>query len=257
MTMLLLLPPSETKRDGGELPGPVSHRPLRFPGLVAPRDSVRSALRALLEEGDAAVSAALKLGARVAATEVARNRTLDAAPLMPAIDRYTGVLFDALDGPGLSREAGDRAGRHVIIQSALWGQIGAHDPIPAYRLSYDSRLPGIRLATLWAPHVTAEWEQHHGPIVDLRSAGYASLGPLPRGRPEAASVSVVTRTGDGSTRALNHFNKRGKGLFVRDLLEAGDLPATIDELCTSAQRLGWQLAPVAADQLELIVPEGR
>ena len=61
---------------------------------------------------------------------------------MPAIDRYTGVLFDALDAPSLDADAREFARETVVVHSALFGLVGALDEIPAYRLSHDSRLPG-------------------------------------------------------------------------------------------------------------------
>ncbi|MGY6497725.1 MAG: YaaA family protein, partial [Microcella sp.] len=140
---IILLPPSETKRDGGDFPraGAVS----RFPQLAEPRGAARDALRELVAGADDAVIArALGVGQRSAATEIARNRALDAAPVMPAIDRYTGVLYDALDPATLTLEARHELGRSVAIQSALFGLLGALDPIPAYRLSAGSRLPGVR-----------------------------------------------------------------------------------------------------------------
>jgi hypothetical protein len=51
-----------------------------------------------------------------------------------------------------------------------------------------------------------------GFILDLRSEAYVALGPIPASAP-AVYVRVVTDTG----RALNHFNKKSKGLLVRSL----------------------------------------
>ena len=85
--------------------------------------------------------AALKLG-RTQASEVDRNRALTSSPTMPALDRYTGVLYDALDAPTLAPAAREFAGRHVLWHSARFGPVGALDLVPAYRLSHDSRLTG-------------------------------------------------------------------------------------------------------------------
>ncbi|MGY6498466.1 MAG: peroxide stress protein YaaA, partial [Microcella sp.] len=94
-------------------------------------------------------------------------------------------------------------------------------------------------------------------LVDLRSSSYAALGPLPSPGPaqELAVVAVVARADDGTTRALNHFNKRGKGLFVRDLVSAGPVPDTLDTLCRHAEGLGWELRRTGESTLELVVPQ--
>lgn len=255
---IILLPPSETKRDGGHPRS--ADETARFPQLNEQRAVARRALAALVAgSDDEAIARALKVGHRAAPAEIARDRALDGAPVMPAVDRYTGVLYDALDAGSLSEPARDELGRSVVVQSALCGLVGALEPIPAYRLSAGSRLPGVVMTSLWARPSTEALADTGETLVDLRSASYAALGPLPAPAPgrEVASVSVVARDADGTTRALNHFNKRGKGLFVRDLVTAGPVPPTIDALCTHARDIGWELRRTGDTALELVVPHDR
>lgn len=249
--MLLLLPPSETKRDGGS--GPVLDlAALAHPALTPARRQVLAALAALGGDAEAA-RRALKLGAKAAEAELARNRDIAVSPTMPAIERYTGVLYDALGVQEWQGAARERASRHLAVHSALFGLVAADDPIPAYRLSHDSRLPGIRLRAHWAAANAGVLAEVEGPIIDLRSEGYAALGPLPE-RADAVFVRVVAVGDDDVARALNHFNKKGKGEFVRALLTAGPLPATIDGLCAAATALGWLLRRSGDAELELVVP---
>lgn len=252
MSVLILLPPSETKRSGGE-PCADAGRALSFSELGAARRAVREALDATVALDDAAAARALKVGAKGAPAELARNRALDTAPVMAALDRYTGVLYDALDAGTLDADARARAGRSVAIHSALFGVVGALDPIPAYRLSHDSRLVGTTLKRVWREPIAQVLAEHRGPILDLRSEGYAGLGPLPA-REDALFVRVVTVGDDGVARALNHFNKKGKGAFVRALLQAGELPSTVDGLIARATAAGWILRRTAPGELELVVP---
>ncbi|UYN83956.1 MAG: peroxide stress protein YaaA [Microcella sp.] len=249
--MQILLPPSETKRDGGWGPA-LDLDTLSHPELSTARREVLDAVRALSPD-EAAAARALKLGAKAAAVEIARNRELESSQTMPAIERYTGVLFDALAVQEWQRDARRRASRHLMVHSALFGLVAADDLIPAYRLSHDSRLPGVRLRSHWAQLNAAVLRSLDGPLIDLRSAGYASLGPLPD-RDDAVTVRVVAVGDDGVARALNHFNKKGKGEFVRALLSAGPLPSSIDAVCRVSTELGWPLRQCAARELELVVP---
>ena len=83
--------------------------------------------------------------------EIARNAELRTSPTAPALHRYTGVLYDALDAGSL-RGRGRRAGARLAIGSALFGLLRATDPVPAYRLSAGSALPGRpTLAARWRP----------------------------------------------------------------------------------------------------------
>jgi cytoplasmic iron level regulating protein YaaA (DUF328/UPF0246 family) len=227
--MLIILPPSETKRDGGDPARPLSLDSLSFGQLTKPRQRAISALRRLARNRGAA--AALRLGP-TQARELERNKQIEAGPTMAAIERFDGVLYEALDVSTLPSTARAFAHDHLVIASALFGLVGPDDPIPAYRLSPDSRLPGTPLKALWRAPVSAVLAAVPGMILDLRSEAYAALGPAPV-RDESWYLRVVTDGDDGRRRALNHFNKKGKGEFVRALLLAGiDHP-------NAASLIGW------------------
>ncbi|HWH97496.1 MAG TPA: peroxide stress protein YaaA, partial [Pseudolysinimonas sp.] len=174
--MLIILPPSETKRDGGDGP-PLDLAALSFPELTGARRQALAALKALSRNLSAAAGM-LRLGPS-SATEAARNRVVTTSPTMPAIDRYDGVLYDELDAASLSIDARRFAAQHLAIGSALFGLCGALDPIPGYRLSHDSRLPGTTLGKIWRAPLTAVLASREGLVLDMRSEGYAALGPAP------------------------------------------------------------------------------
>ena len=100
--MLILLPPSEAKSTGGS-GAPLDLSSLSWPELADVRRTIADDLVALSADRDAAM-AALKLGPKLA-NEVDANAALFTSPTAPALDRYTGVLFDALDAGSLSPAA--------------------------------------------------------------------------------------------------------------------------------------------------------
>lgn len=233
--MLILLPPSETKKQGGTGCS-LSLDRLRFPALTGARRDLANDLIALSTDTAAAVTA-LKLGPKQHG-EVESNRVLWESPTLPALDRYTGVLFDGLDAASLSEDARAFAGRHLVIHAALFGPVGALDPIPAYRLSHDSRVPGRPLKRHWRSAVASSLAAEPGLVLDLRSEAYVALGPAPAG---SHFLRVLTENGGGVRRALNHFNKKAKGEFTRALLESGIVFATADDLLDWAQTTGFRL----------------
>lgn len=247
--MLILLPPSETKRDGGDPARPLSLEALSFPSLTVPRTRALAALRRLSRTRGAA--AALKLGP-TQARELERNAQLDIGPTMPALDRFDGVLYEGLDAPTLPMAARSFASSHLAVSSALFGLVGADDPIPAYRLSPDSRLPRTPLKPLWAAPVSGVLSAHPGLILDLRSEAYAALGPAPR-REESWYLRVVSEGEDGRRRALNHFNKKGKGELTRALLLAGIEHPDAASLLDWAATAGIRLEPGSPGELTLVV----
>ena len=247
--MLILLPPSETKREGGPEGSRLQLAALGFPALTARRRAALAALHELSADPDAA-AIALKLGPTQAG-EAVRNRRLRRAPVLPSIDRYDGVLYEALDAPTLDGRARAFAHEHLAIASALFGMTRALDPIPAYRLSADSRLPALRLKGHWSPAVSTTIGARPGLILDLRSEAYAALGPAPA-RADAVFVRVVTEQG-GRRRALNHFNKAGKGALTRRLLLARIDHPDVGSLLEWASAEGVRLEPGAPGELDLVV----
>jgi cytoplasmic iron level regulating protein YaaA (DUF328/UPF0246 family) len=246
--VLILLPPSETKRDGGE-GDPLDHDALAHPALGRVRRGLVRDVSRLAKKPDVMMER-LKLGPKLA-FEVERNRTLASAPTMPALERYTGVLYEALEAETLTPEQRAFAGEHVRIHSALFGLLGASDPIPAYRLSHDSRVDAPTVKARWAGVIQKELARHEGELIlDLRSEAYVKLGPAPE---SAFFVRVVSRGPDGVARALNHFNKKGKGVLVRALVQNGvDFP-TVEELLAWSAGAGHALSVSPAGELVLEV----
>ena len=229
--MLILLPPSETKRPGGS-GDPLRVTDLAFASLTERRDEALDALVSLAQDPEE-MARVLKLSARQLG-EVETNSAARTSATMPAIDRFTGVLYDALGAAELPQQARAWLGEHVAIQTALLGPIGAADPIPAFRLSAGQRLPGLApLKRHWASATTAAFAGE-GLVLDLRSEAYRALGPVPADV-EQAYVRVV----NGEGRALNHFNKQTKGVFARAVALAAETFHTIDEIVEWARDAGF------------------
>lgn len=238
--MLILLPPSETKRDGGE-GAPLEHllaeSALSFPELNAIRKRVVAATVSLARKPKVCAEV-LKLSPKQMG-EVDRNKAVKTSPTMPAIDRYTGVLYDGLAAMNLDDQARAFLAENVMIQSALLGPVGALEPIPAYRLSFDSKLPALAAGSLkkaWAEAgrktLAKKLKTEPQLVLDLRSEGYSALAPLVPAE-NTVYLRVVTKGENGQLRALNHFNKKGKGEFVRALAKDAAVTSTIttvDEL---------------------------
>ncbi|HEY5319514.1 MAG TPA: peroxide stress protein YaaA [Galbitalea sp.] len=248
--MLILLPPSETKRDGGVTGSALDLGALSFPELTAARRSALRGLRSVSKSVSASMSA-LRLGT-TQRFEIDRNRAVSVSPVMPAIDRYTGVLYDALDAASLSPSARKFLSQTTIIHSALFGLIRAEDSIPAYRFSHDTRVPGTPLGSLWREANAAVLAAWSGLILDLRSESYVHLGSAPV-REGSFFVRVVSEDASGRRRALNHFNKHGKGALVRALAQAGEDHSSVDSLLDWATRSGVRIEPGVPGELDLVV----
>ena len=237
--MLILLPPSEGKTPP-TVGAPLDLAALSFTGLTKTRRAVLGSLISLCSSDPAAAATALALGPTQAA-HIQANVGLKRAPAGRAIDVYTGVLFESLDAGSLRAAECRRLNRLVAISSALFGLVRPDDLIPAYRLSGDTSLPALgTMSAVWRDQVSAEFEQHPGVILDLRSGAYVALGPIPPGVASRSLVGRVLHEHAGKRSIVSHHNKATKGRMVRSLVQAGSKPRTVAGLITVLEALGYQ-----------------
>lgn len=218
--MLIVLPPSETKAPGG-VAAPMA---LSFPSL----DPVRTLLIDVLTATDVDTQMSeLKIPASKRA-EAEENLALRAAPVMPALRRYTGVLYDALDAASLS----DAALSRLVVGSALFGLVRATDCVPRYRVSGGSKVGGRTMKAWWGSLVTDVLVEQ-GFVVDLRSGAYQQLGPVP------GAVTVRVEQAD-TGKVVSHFNKQYKGELARAL--APHNAASAEDVADIASAAGFDVA---------------
>ncbi|GAA3518461.1 peroxide stress protein YaaA [Corynebacterium pilbarense] len=218
--MLIVLPPSETKAPGGT----DSEMQLSFP----PLDPVRTLLLDALSATDVnTLMHELKIPAGKRA-EAEENLTLRSAPVMPAIQRYTGVLYDALDAASLSSDALSR----LAVGSALFGLVRAGDLIPRYRVSGGSKLGGKTMKAWWGTSISDVLGEQ-GFVVDMRSGAYQQLGPVP------GALTVRVEQAD-TGKVVSHFNKQYKGELARAL--APHDATCADDIVDIASAAGFDVA---------------
>lgn len=245
----ILLPPSETKSTGGDGP------PLRLDALAfddelgAVRKQLLDAVSTLAADLPAS-RAALGLSERQD-DQIALNADVWTSPTLPALRRYTGVLYDALDYRSLTRAARRKAHESVFVASALFGVVRGGDPVPAYRLSGGSVLPGTgSLPPLWRPHLGPALAGIDGLILDLRSSTYVALAPVPA----AVTVRVLSVLPDGTRTIVSHFNKHHKGVLVRALLSSRGAPADLRSLLRIAGKAGIAAEQSGPRRVDVLVP---
>ncbi len=225
---LILLPPSEGKAAGGA--GPAW-------GAGTMADSALDAHRRVV------------LRAAVAAGATPRR-----AATMPALERYTGVLYRELAWPSLPVAARRRGEQQVRIVSGLWGLVAPGDPIPHYKLKMSASLDPLgRLATWWKPRLA--------PVLAARAQGALVWDLLPNEHAAAMDWTdcsparrVTVRFLDAEDRTVSHWNKLLKGSLVRWLLSAQ--PPGPEALTAFDHPLGYRFDPASStldDHLAAVV----
>ena len=160
---------------------------------------------------------------------------LTASPVLPAHDRYTGIVFSHLEPSTLNKAELRRAVQSVVVVSGLGGLFAFDDPVPEYRAPIGARLAGVgHLARFWAGHL--------GATVGALANGQAVIDLLPQ-----EHRKVLLRGGPGWTEVdLVHPKLRGghnakaaKGLLARALLTRG--VAVLDGWEHQGWRADWRI----------------
>ncbi|HEV3379927.1 MAG TPA: peroxide stress protein YaaA [Trebonia sp.] len=240
--MLIFLPPSETKACPAGT-APVEMDSLVLPELAPTRTGLLKALVTLARGRKSTALAALGLS-ESQASELAHNREIGSAPAGVAAEVYTGVLYDALDLPGLHRQG--IVTDHLLIFSGLWGVLRPSDRIPHYRCSAGVKLPAVgSVSAAWRNGLRCPLAAHVGDrlVVDLRSGAYSRLW-VPGANAVTVRVLHEREVGGVVKRSVvSHFNKATKGRLARALLESGQLPRKPDEFIDVVRALGYTAEP--------------
>lgn len=226
--MLIIVPPSETKRPPPDEGPPVDLGSLSFPELTAQRRRVLDALIATSAGSDA--FRRLHVGPSMA-LEVARNTAILEIPAMPASEVYSGPFHQGLSVDTLTPPARARAESGVVVTSVLWGLLRLSDRIPPYRLYLFSRPAGLqRMDHEWRPILSQALTALARPeplILDLRSPENRSIGTADEGEHRTVMLRVQRSDGD---RIGDVIAKRVRGQATHHVLESGEIPTHPAEL---------------------------
>ena len=221
---LILLPPSEGKTPGGE--GSSWGSGTMAVDLDSRRSQVAAALNRAMRASASDRQKLLGVKGDALAAATAADRSVLESPTLAAIERYSGVLYGALEPWTLGAPTRRRLDRCVLVFSGLWGLVAPSDPIPDYKLKMGASLPGLgKLSTWWRPAIDE--------ALGLRLAGRRRVvwNLLPKehdaawsGIPDdsqhrVVSVRFLEPGRDGALVAVSHWNKFLKGALVRFLLE--------------------------------------
>jgi cytoplasmic iron level regulating protein YaaA (DUF328/UPF0246 family) len=238
--VLILLPPSEGKTAPPAGPR-LDLRAMSFPALSSTRRTVLAAVVSLCRTDPGTAAQVLGLGPTQHG-DITTDARLRSASCAPAIDVYSGVLYESLDHASLTAAVRRRSQQRLAIASALWGLVRPCDLIPAYRLSGSVTIPGLGpLSRVWREHVSAVLGAEDRLIVDLRSSAYLALGPVPAAAAGRAASVRVLQERDGRRMVVSHSNKATKGRIARTLVSLPKEPATVGDLVAELAAAGYRV----------------
>ncbi|ACS78935.1 YaaA family protein [Maridesulfovibrio salexigens] len=192
MKTIILIPPSEGKAEGGH------NTPLKaVSGITA--DLIEA-----IKDADPKKLYGLKEKALEKA--IATNKEVLNSETMPAIERYTGVVYDAIDYQTLKNKSD--FDKKVSIVSGLFGLVSPTDLIPNYRLKIDK----LKAAKLWIDSNSEQLKDKF--VIDLLPQAHRKAVKYENG----IEVEFVLKKA-GKKMPAGHQGKHIKGRFVRWLIE--------------------------------------
>ena len=137
-----------------------------------------------------------------------QNEDIFKSRCAPAINRYTGVVYQHLEWESLTKEAKEYMEKNVFIFSGLFGMTTPLTLIPDYKL----KMNVLSLQYHWAPILT-DALKNEDLIFDLLPQVYRKAYV-----PNKNTIQIEFKVeGKGSTRSAGHFGKAVKGKFIRFL----------------------------------------
>ena len=138
----------------------------------------------------------------------------------PAINVYTGVLYQALDWASLTAAAKKRGASAVVIISAKYGAVRPDQLIESYKEKIDNGAMRAPVSAVLDPIKTPL-------IVDCRSSTYKTVWHSPVEKTVEVRVSTVV---NGVRTVVTHMSKKTRGEITRWLLQSRSLPKTPEDL---------------------------
>ena len=217
---LILLPPSEGKASGGDR-SPLDLESMSFGSLNPTRVRMAKSL-AQLSQRPRVAKKLMGVKGTVLEKAMASNANLEVAPTMPAIERYTGVMYDSIDYQSLDGDAKEAFDQTVIIMSGLFGIIRPSDLIPDYKLKMGAPLLRRRTcASIWKPLISDSLASanEYGVIWDMLPIEHSyAWDPSTVSYNTRFKVKFLERTADGQMKTVSHLSKALKGALVRHLV---------------------------------------
>ena len=202
--MKILIPPSEGKAKVKPTKTLFSKTNFRF------EQEVNQVVRLLELIDDEDLRSVYGTSAEKALMFHRQNQDIFNSPCAPAIERYTGVVYEHIDWSTLSEKAKDYMEKYIYIFSGLFGLLTPKTPIPDYKL----KMNVLSLQHHWCPFLT-EALQNEKVIIDLLPQVHRKA--YNKGKNVISIDFQVIKKGKKS--AAGHFGKAVKGQFIRYIAE--------------------------------------
>ncbi|MFT4283162.1 MAG: YaaA family protein [Candidatus Woesearchaeota archaeon] len=209
---IILLPPSEGKNSGGDKPLSLS-----FEELTPFRNEVLGDLKGTIKSLD---DKSLMKVFKVKNLDDIKNFDYSKKSCLKAIDRFSGVMFKAIDYDSLGNKANFDEG--VVFVDALFGLLKPKDFIFDYKLMMGTKLKNVKTDRFWKERLRLEEFDFfkNKIIIDLLPNIHRESVDLDN--LDVFSVNFFEKS-DSDLKNVGHKSKKLKGEFIRFICSKDDI----------------------------------
>ena len=202
--ILFLIPPSEWKKMGGE-----KRKQKQSFVFEKPKEKALEATQKDLKCIGKRFEEAKKLNENIFSWNIQE--------LLFSIERYTGVMYQALDYENMSIFGKKYFDTHFLIISGMYGLLKPHDTIANYKLPIETKW----LARFWKENITQTLNDIWGDIiVDLLPESYKKMIDWKLLNASIVQVEFLTFK-QWKSKKMSHGVKTIKGNYIKNICEKG------------------------------------
>ena len=208
--MKILLAPAEIKVEGGDQP-PLCRDNFSFKEIYENRIEVINNYEEFIKKSTQE-ELSKWFGIKKTDDVVKYSKSILNKPTMKAIQRYTGVAFEALDYNKLNKNTQAYVDENVVLFSNIFGAIKASDLIPDYKYKQGSKLPTIDVEKHYKKYLKDVFDNFLGDeVIDIR-AGYYDKYYKP-----VANTITYKFLKDG--KVVSHWAKYYRGELLKHIAQ--------------------------------------
>lgn len=150
----------------------------------------------------------------------------------PAIERYSGVMYNAIDHAGMSDAGKDFFNENFLIFSGMYGKVKPMDMIGNYKLPIETKT----LAKYWQVNITKALNESGAEyIVNLLPLSYMKMIDFKTLAPKVVNINFQVEKA-GKIVKMAHWVKKIKGEWIKQVCEklGSDKNADVFEV------FGWE-----------------
>ena len=207
--MKILLAPAESKKEGGDNK-PYCKDNFAFEELFDIRDKVFNTYEEFVQN-QSVEELSKWFGLKKESEVIKYQESLKDKPTMKAIQRYTGVAFDAISYDDLKKEEQNYIDENVVIFSNLFGPLKADDLIPDYKFKQGAKLSDLNIEKFYKDKTTDYLDEYvEGEIIDLRAGHYEKFY-------KSTKANVLTFKFIKNGKVVSHWAKHYRGEVLKQL----------------------------------------